>query len=182
MKTCKSCQKQIDEKAKKCPHCRADQRNWFRRHPILTVLLVLVVIGIIGSIGGSKNSSNTQTANNNAQATQQKQEVQQPTIVDATALVGEFDKNKLAANDKYKDKQVQTTGYIKNISNDVTGSYYLSLNPNNDQYYFGTSITCYFADKNELTSLSNGQSVTVQGTMQEMTLGIVAMKDCKVVK
>ncbi len=179
-KKCKSCKKEIDAKATKCPHCRADQRNWFRRHPILTGLLVLIVIGIIGSAsGGSKNG---QTGNSNSQ-TSQKQEVQQePTVVEATVLVGEFDKNKLSANEKYKDKLVQTTGYIKNISNDVTGNYYLSLNPNNDQYYFGTTITCYFQEKDELTSLANGQSVTVQGTMQEMTLGIVSMKDCKIVK
>lgn len=180
-KKCKSCQSEIDAKAKKCPKCRADQRGWFKRHPILTGLLILFVIGIIGSAGGSKNSSTTQKSDT-AKASEQKEEAQQPTVVDATALIGEFDKNKLSANDKYKDKLVQTTGYIKNISNDVTGQYFLSLNPNNDQYYFGTTIACYFKEKGDLTSLSNGESVTVQGTMSEMTLGIVPMMDCKVVK
>jgi len=132
----------------------------------------------VSASGGSKEGQTKTTSQ-----TSQKQEVkQEPTVVDATVLIGEFDKNKLSANEKYKDKLVQTTGYIKNISNDVTGNYYLSLNPNNDQYYFGTTMTCYFTEKDELTSLSNGQSVTVQGTMQEMTLGIVAMKDCKVIK
>jgi hypothetical protein len=181
MKKCKSCQKQIDDKAKKCPHCQSDQRSWFRRHPIITGLIGLFVIGMVISAasGGSDNSSKT---NDTANSSQQKDAVQQPTVVEATALIGEFDNNKLSANDKYNGKLVETTGFIKNISNDVTGNYYLSLNPNNEEYYFGTTITCYFTDKNELTSLSNGQSITVQGTMQEMTLGIVAMKDCKVVK
>ena len=181
MKKCKSCKSEIDAQATKCPKCGADQRGWFRRHPILTGILVLFIIGVIGAAtSGGKNNTSSQTANNNqAQPTQAPQK---PTIVDATALIADFDKNKLAANDKYKDKVIQTTGYIKNISNDVSGQYYLSLNPTNDQYYFGTSIACYFKDKSELTSLSNGQSVTVQGTMQEMTLGIVPMNDCKVVK
>lgn len=181
MKKCKSCKSEIDSKATKCPKCGTDQRGWFRRHPILTGLLVLFIIGVIGAAtSGNKNGTSSQTANNNQpQATQTPQ---QPTVVDATALIADFDKNKLAANDKYKDKLIQTTGYIKNISNDVTGKYFLSLNPSNDQYYFGTSIACYFNDKSALTSLSNGQSVTVQGTMQEMTLGIVPMNDCKVVK
>lgn len=179
MKKCKSCQSEIDSKAKKCPKCQADQRGWFRRHPILTGILILVIVGIIGSAGGSKSS---ETSNTTSQTAQQQEEKQEPTVVEATALIGEFDKNKLSANEKYKDKVVQTTGYIKNISNDVTGQYFLSLNPNNDQYYFGTTIACYFTEKDELTSLANGQSITVQGTMQEMTLGIVAMKDCKVIK
>lgn len=181
MKKCKSCHAEIPAKATKCSKCGTDQRNWFRRHPILTGILVLVVIGIIGSASGGSKSNQTSTNTGNSQTAQQEVK-QEPTVVDATTLVGEFDKNKLSANEKYKDKLVQTTGYIKNISNDVTGSYYLSLNPNNDQYYFGTTITCYFQQKDELTSLANGQSVTVQGTMQEMTLGIVAMKDCKVIK
>ncbi len=189
MKKCKSCQTEIDGKASKCPHCQADQRGWFRKHPILTVLLVLFVIGLFGmaSGGGSKNSTQptsqpSTVSGSQSPAVQPTEVVQQPTIVGATALIAEYDKNKLAANDKYKGKLVQTTGYIKNISSDITGKYYLSLEPTGEQYYFGTTMACYFNDKAELTSLANGQSVTVQGTMEEMTMGIVAMKDCKVVK
>jgi len=180
-KKCKSCMKEIDAKAKKCAFCQADQRGWFRRHPILTGILILIVIGSIGSAasGGSKSST---TASSDTQSTAQSAPTTAPIIVDATALVGEYDKNKLAAQEKYTGKVVQTTAYISNISNDITGSYYLSLNPSNDQYYTGTSVQCYFNDEKALTSLSNGQQVTVQGTMQEMSLGIVEMKDCSLVK
>lgn len=188
MKKCKSCQKEIDPKAKKCPFCQTDQRGWFAKHPILTGLLVLIVIGIIGAAAGgnkgtsttnstSENNTNTQTASAPTTAVKPT-----PIVIDATTLVGEYDKNKLSAQDKYTGKVVQTTGYIKNISNDITGEYYLSLNPNNDQYYFGTTISCYFKDKSQLTPLSNGQSVTIMGTMQDMSLGIVDMQDCSLVK
>jgi hypothetical protein len=58
MKKCKSCQTEIDAKAKKCPHCRADQRGWFKRHPILTGLLGLIVfIIVISAAGGGSNES-----------------------------------------------------------------------------------------------------------------------------
>lgn len=68
MKKCNSCQKEIDPKAKKCPYCQTDQRNWFLRHPILTALLVLIIIGFVGSLGKEtkkvgETNSNTQTAN-----------------------------------------------------------------------------------------------------------------------
>lgn len=59
MKKCKSCQKEIDAKANKCPYCRTDQQNWFMKHPILTGLLALFIIGLIGS-SGNKNSSSSQ--------------------------------------------------------------------------------------------------------------------------
>lgn len=72
-KKCKSCQTEIDAKAKKCPHCQADQRSWFGRHPILTgIIAIIVVFGVIGAAGGSKsgtqtsgsNSANVETASN----------------------------------------------------------------------------------------------------------------------
>lgn len=74
MKKCKSCQTEIDSKASKCPHCQADQRNWFAKHKILTVILALILIGIVsssGNKGGSSNSSNsnsTKTESNNVVA------------------------------------------------------------------------------------------------------------------
>lgn len=74
-KKCKSCQMDIDAKAKKCPHCQTDQRNWFARHPILTGIIGLIIFFIIiGAIGGSKSSTtttqtNTQSSTNAAQST-----------------------------------------------------------------------------------------------------------------
>lgn len=57
MKKCKSCQTEIDSKAKKCPHCQADQRNWFVKHKILTGILAIIFITIIANMGGNKNST-----------------------------------------------------------------------------------------------------------------------------
>lgn len=68
MKKCKSCQKEIDGKAKKCPYCQTDQRNWFVKHPILTTLLVLFILGVIGTSAnnGTKKVGTTQTTSNEA--------------------------------------------------------------------------------------------------------------------
>jgi hypothetical protein len=187
MKKCKSCKSEIDPKATKCPHCGTDQRNWFGRHKILTGIGIIILFFIIvGAAGSGKSTSNSATPSSDV--TQSPTKVTEapvvkpaPIVVDATTLISEYDKNKLSAQDKYNGKLVQTTGYIDNISNDITGSYYLSIHPTNDQYYFGTSIQCFFSDKSQLTSLAKQQSVTVTGTMQDMSLGIVEMKDCNVV-
>ncbi len=152
---------------------------------------MIIIFGVIGAVSGSKSTPSTSSSNSssNSNANEVTQQAAQPTptqsaptIVDATALVGEYDKNKLAAQDKYTGKRLQFTAFIDNISSDITGSYYLSLKPSNDQYYTGTTIQCYFANKSQLTSLANGQSVTVSGTAQDMSLGIVELKDCSVVK
>lgn len=63
-KKCKHCQLGIDKKAKKCPKCSGDLRNWFRRHPILTLILILIGIksqlwldsSIIDKLDGSTNT------------------------------------------------------------------------------------------------------------------------------
>lgn len=69
MKICKSCKKEIDDRAKKCPHCTADQRIWFAKHPIITVILALIVIGMVGSGKGDKNQS--RDSNNSTPSTNQ---------------------------------------------------------------------------------------------------------------
>jgi archaellum component FlaG (FlaF/FlaG flagellin family) len=57
MKKCRSCKSDIDDKATKCPFCQTDQRNWFRRHPIITIFVVLFLIGVIGGASGNKSKS-----------------------------------------------------------------------------------------------------------------------------
>jgi hypothetical protein len=72
-KKCKSCQSEIDAKAKKCPHCRADQRSWFVRHPILTTFLVLFIalVGFSALSGGNKTANNTVSSTSNTASSQQ---------------------------------------------------------------------------------------------------------------
>lgn len=73
MKKCKSCQTEIDENAKKCPNCRADQRNWFARHKIMTAILVIILIAIVASAAGGGDSGNN-GSNNNSNGTSQNDE------------------------------------------------------------------------------------------------------------
>jgi len=196
-KACKACKEQIDTTASKCPKCGTDQRGFVKKHPILTGIagffLFFVIIGAL--FGDSSTTSNQSQSNANQEVTQQEKDNSpseqpdakentpaEPEVIAASVLIADYDANKLAADEKYKDKYVQTTAFIKNISSDIVGQYYLSLNPVSDEYYFGTSLQCYFDDKEELTSLTNGNEVTVKGTMDEMSIGSIMIKDCDVVK
>jgi hypothetical protein len=67
MKKCKSCMKEIDAKASKCPHCQADQRNWFVKHKIMTGFLVIIVFFVfIIAAGSGKNSGSTTNSNSSS--------------------------------------------------------------------------------------------------------------------
>ena len=71
MKKCKACQKEVDPKATKCPHCQTDLRNWFVRHPIITFLLILIIISIVGSSGSNKPSNLKTNLNSNTSNTKE---------------------------------------------------------------------------------------------------------------
>jgi len=177
-KKCPKCKEEIAKDAKKCKHCGADLRNWFVRHKIITGILALFLIGIIITSvnGGSSNTSNNTNNTSNAE------ETKTATKVTTTAFIGEFDKNQLSAEQKYKDKLVEFSAVIDNISEDIASTPFLSLKPSSDQYYVGTTIKCSFASKSDITSLANGQTVTLQGTVKNQSLGIIDIRDCKVVK
>ena len=185
MKKCKSCQKEIDVKAKKCPYCQTDQRSWFARHPILTVFLVLFIFGMVGSAGGSKKSTTTTPTTATTATTVNNVE---PTVapqveamkVDALEFATEFDKNQLRAEEKYKNKLVELTAVVKNISEDIVGSPYVSLEPAGGKM-FGTSIKCVFKEKSQLTALENDQTVTITGTVNNQSLGIIQLDGCNLV-
>ena len=59
MKQCKECGNEVSSKAKKCPSCGLDQRNWFMRHKIMTFFGVVILLGIIGSLGSGGSDEPT---------------------------------------------------------------------------------------------------------------------------
>lgn len=175
MKKCKSCQKEIDDKAKKCPYCQADQRSRFRRHPILTGLGAIVgffiIVGMLGSPDKEKNISTTKP-----ETTTPAQE-STPTKVNLRKFLAEFDENQLAAEEKWSGNLIEFTGTVSNISGSSNNPY-VSFKSESDEF-LGASITCRtLKDSSQATSLKNGQSVIVVGVVKDQSLGTVDLRDC----
>lgn len=68
-KTCPKCSKEIPGEAVFCKHCGANlkNKNWFKKHPVLSVLLLLFGIPmLIGFISAATNNTTSTVSNNNA--------------------------------------------------------------------------------------------------------------------
>ena len=83
MKPCKECNQEISSTAKKCPSCGKDQRNWFMKHKILTVIIAFLVIGIIGAASGGNKSPAAADLDNGAAAIKPTAAVSKEVIVKA---------------------------------------------------------------------------------------------------
>lgn len=125
MKKCKSCQSEIDDKAKKCPKCQADQRNWFAKHKILTGVLVIILIAIISSSSGNKNkgtnTTTTQGSNNKTTQTESIGKIGEAvTANDLSFTATDISKAKSLGN-SYSKKEAQGTFNIITLTIKNTG-------------------------------------------------------------
>lgn len=152
---------------------------------IIIVLLFCCVVGVALTQMGDSDSSNTsqqQTSNEESGSSETNVEPTQVEVltVDTGSFIKEFDANQLASESKYENQWLKFTGYVDNISEDILGTYFVIIHPTNDEYYFGTSIQCYFESREPLLSLSNGSQVTLQGKFDTQSFNIL-VKECQVV-
>jgi len=56
-KLCKHCQTEISKKAKVCPNCKKDQRNWFSKHPILSIIWIFIILWVISGLSNNQQNS-----------------------------------------------------------------------------------------------------------------------------
>lgn len=170
MKKCKACQSEIDPKATKCAKCGADQRGWFKKHPILTVILALVLIGIIGSMAGSgKGGSKTSQSSPTPAPVAEK--------ITAKQLADDFDDNQVAAENKWEGKLVEFSAKITNITD--SGISFANVASKD---FSLAQISCHTKNKEQLLTIKNGQTVTVRGIVGKQTIGIIDVNDCVVVE
>jgi len=135
--------------------------------------VVLIIIGVVSSAGKSGNS---QKSGSNG-TSQEKQQVQEPTVIKAQELADDFDANQVAAENKWKGKLVQFSAEVTNITD--TG---LSFSKVASKEFSMAQISCRVTDKQQLLSLKNGQTVTVKGVVGCQTIGVIDVSECQVVQ
>ena len=174
---CKACNQEIAKGVDKCIHCGKDQRNFFKKHKIITGILVLFLIGIINSALKDDTTTPTNTTNNTPVA---KQEIEALKI-SAIDLAKQYVDNEVKADKDYKDKLIEVNGKITEIGVSF-GQTYIVLSSGVD--FSLTNIQCFFDDKAEIDKISDlnkGDTVTVQGTVDGKSLNVGVVK-CKLIK
>lgn len=173
-KQCLYCRFEIPSGVVKCPQCQKDSRNWFSRHPLLTLLGVLPVFAFWICIFSSGSEKQAMPENS----------PKPPMEIEMNVLVAAFDQNQLEAEQKLNGQFITTGGFITNISEDILGNPFASLKPTSDPYYFGTTLQCFPKDrnKNELMGFKNGEKIGVRGIVNGQSLGIIELKNCEAFK
>ena len=193
MVKCKACGKEI-AKGTKCVGCGKDQRNFFMKHKVLTVILTLIILGGIGSaMGGDEEVATTAaktTTTDTAKAktttekpaekpVEKKVEVAKPVAlpkITSIALIKAYTANEVRADQTYKNKEYEITGQVYSVAV-VFGSTVVALSDGSDFSLTNVSCTIDKEDVAKVAKIDKGDTVTITGKITGQSIDI-GVDDC----
>ena len=159
MKVCKECGTEVSSRAKSCPKCGKDQRNFFLKHKVLSFILIVIALGVLGSaLGGSENNK-TESVNSN--------EVIEYMAINVDTLEKALESNPANAKDTYNGKYLEITGRLGTIDSD---SKYISLLSTTDKWDL-TGIHCTVKNdeqKEKIKTLNKDDTIVVKGKITDV--------------
>jgi hypothetical protein len=185
MAFCSKCGKEVEEGKDFCSSCGASLTGKQTEKPstakkigqgcagIVGLLLLLCVLLAMCSDDESSSASSSNSAEVN----------KQPEItISAKALLNEYKNNELRAEQNYKGKRAQITGFVDAIDNTFD---ILTVNINGGGDWEWNDIHAYFSDndKADVAALNKGQKITVICTIADGgDLGGIGCQSSKIVK
>ena len=100
-----------------------------------------------------------------------------PIFISAKQYYSDYTENEVAADEKYKGRDIELTGVIESINKDFTDQPYLLLTVGDFK-----NVHCNIRDKNEVKNCKRGQKVTLLGVGATMIIGTPCLDDCTVIK
>lgn len=150
---------------------------------IIIGMLVINFMGDDDSSSTSSNNANQTTVKNseNNNATDEKNSIveveaevePEPVIeVTATEVIDTYNANEIRGNETYSNKRARITGTIYSIDESF-GSPYVIMSTDSDDWSF-TDLQIFFEDPDSepLSSLEKGQTITVEGIIDGMSINI----------
>lgn len=104
-------------------------------------------------------------------------------VVDADALVAEYQKNVLAADNKYKGQLIEVKGKFARVGRGLLNDPYIQIGGAAVDDAFG--VACYLTKSAETdaANLKEGQALTVRGVCQGLYAGqALRLFECEIVK
>lgn len=144
---------------------------------IVAVVFIVLVIGCGGDKTNTANGTNAVPAASPANVAVVPSPVEKTVAIAAKALTKEYETNELAADSKYKGKALVVSGKVSNIA-ETFGKVSVSLEGDGVR-----SVICSFedAEREPVSRLKKGQQITLAGTGDGLTMGMIAgLNKCKV--
>jgi len=126
---------------------------------------LVVLVAIFGNGSGDNNSP---TGSTSTTTTQQQQAPKNYTEVDVAVMMSDLENNAMAAQKKYKGKDVKVTGKLGTIDSDGD---YISIQPDDQFAVRGVHCTVNKKDKAQedyVMNLKKDQWVTAYGTITDV--------------
>jgi len=138
--------------------------------------VLIVIIGILFFISTDEMSS---TVDNQGQVIAKKESGKiQYTKVTADDLCSEYESNEIAADKKFKDKNLELTGIITSIDSDFSDDAVVHLKCGGEHSF--ESVSCSFLSTDEAATLKKGSKITLLGKSTGEVMGSPMVKNCKV--
>lgn len=139
-------------------------------------VLGLVLMGVAAPSDGDRP---TMSATEERAAMAEEESSEEPaealSAISARQLHTEYEKNQIAADERYKDQWVLVTGIVASIGKDILDDPYVALETDN-QFM---SVQCMLADDAaaEASRLSKGQEVSMRGRVDGKLMGVI-VREC----
>ncbi|MDO5562202.1 MAG: zinc ribbon domain-containing protein [Synergistaceae bacterium] len=186
---CPECGKEISDSAEVCPNCGKSmkkiaspsqvkpQKGGKMKKVFISIFVILICLMLFGMLLGDDEKS----SKNNSPA---KQEVSAPKenviVVGVEKICEDYEKNEVAADQKYKGKLVQIVGRVDDIKKDIADNLYVTLK--RTKQFQISQPQCFFDDEHEnrLANLQKGQKITLIGRVEGLMMNVL-IKDAQLV-
>jgi len=180
---CSECGSEVSSSAPACPRCGKPQdvrQSGSGIAKVGTVILALAVAGlwILGrSVEPDTDSDVIAERKSATPGTAPRKRLNPAVVIGPKALYSEYSRNEVAADLKYKGRQLFITGRVTKIGKDIADSIYVTLDSGHMlrsvQVFFGDDLTA------QVAQLSKGQTVTVRGRCKGLVLTNVLVGEAR---
>lgn len=148
---------------------------------ITTWLKILIVLILLAFAGLSLPNNVLSDSNSNSVSTEnQEQNIVEEEVIKITAtdLWFEYDQNEIRADSKYKDKNLEISGIVDSIGEDILGTPYITLI--GDGYFSNVQCMIKGSEIAKLVEINPGDSIVLKGDKPGYLLNVI-VRNCEII-
>ena len=162
---------------------------------VVVIVLIVLIVAIVNTVKRNKQNRIENENNNggvvvvdkdkeNVIPTPKPEETKPSVSTDMVSFIQEYKDSVSSANEKYVGKEIETYGYIQNMTTSMAdGSPFISIIPEKtNNIYMEERIQCFVSSEDIFENFKVGDGVVVKGVVQTFEFGFIPFKNCSVRK